>query len=326
VKRREFIKLLGGSTVAWPLAARAQQPVMPVVGFVNAGLAKGYARPLSAFLQGLGETGYAEGRNVAIEYRWAEGQYDRLPALVADLVQRQVNVIAATSTPAALAANAATTVIPIVFTTAGDPVQLGLVTSLGRPGGNVTGATQMNVEVAPKRLELLHEVLPTATNVGLLTNPTNPHAETVWKALEAAARVVGIKLHVLHASHERDFATAFKNLAQVRAEALVISPDNVFNSRSEDLAALTVRHRMPAIYQYPEFTAAGGLMSYGGSIRDSYRWAGVYTGRILKGEKPGDLPVQQSTKVELIINLKTAKAFGLTVPLPLLGRADEVIE
>ena len=326
IGRRQFITLLGGTAAAWPLAARAQQPVMPVVGFVNAGLAKGYARPLSAFLQGLGETGYAEGRNVAIEYRWAEGQYDRLPALVADLVQRQVNVIAATSTPAALAAKAATTVIPIVFTTAGDPVQLGLVTSLGRPGGNVTGATQMNVEVAPKRLELLHEVLPTATNVGLLTNPTNPHAETVWKAVEAAARVVGIKLHVLHASHERDFATAFANLAQVRAEALVISPDNVFNSRSEDLAALTVRHRMPAIYQYPEFTAAGGLMSYGGSIRDSYRWAGVYTGRILKGEKPGDLPVQQSTKVELIINLKTAKAFGLTVPLPLLGRADEVIE
>ena len=325
MRRREFITLLGGAA-AWPLAAHAQQPVMPVIGFVNAGLAKGYARPLSAFLQGLGETGYAEGRNVAIEYRWAEGQYDRLPALVADLVQRQVNVIAATSTPAALAAKAATTVIPIVFTTAGDPVQLGLVTSLGRPGGNVTGATQMNVEVAPKRLELLHEVLPTATNVGLLTNPTNPHAETVWKALEAAARVVGIKLHVVHASHERDFATAFANLAQVRAEALVISPDNVFNSRSEDLAALTVRHRMPAIYQYPEFTAAGGLMSYGGSIEDSYRWAGVYTGRILKGEKPGDLPVQQSTKVELIINLKTAKAFGLTVPLPLLGRADEVIE
>jgi ABC-type uncharacterized transport system substrate-binding protein len=329
MKRREFITLLGGAaagSLAWPLVARAQQPAMPVIGFVNAGLAKGYARPLSAFLQGLGETGYAEGGNVAIEYRWAEGQYDRLPALVADLVQRQVNVIAATSTPAALAAKAATTVIPIVFTTAGDPVQLGLVTSLSRPGGNVTGATQMNVEVAPKRLELLHEVIPTATNVGLLTNPTSPHAETVWRGLQGAARVFGIKLHVLHASHERDFATAFANLAQVRAQALVISPDNVFNSRSEELAALTVRHRMPAIYQYPEFTAAGGLMSYGGSISDSYRRAGVNAGRILKGEKAADLPVQQSTKVELIINLKTAKALGLTIPLPLLGRADEVIE
>ena len=204
-------------------------------------------------------------------------------------------------------------------------MQLGLVTSLGRPGGNVTGATQMNVEVAPKRLELLHEVLPTATNVGLLTNPTNPHAETVWKAVKAAARVVGIKLHVVHASHERDFATAFANLVEVRAEAPVISPDNVFNSRSEDLAALTVPPDAGDL-SIPEFTAAGGLMSYGGSIRDLYRWAGVYTGRILKGEKPGDFPVQQSTKVELIINLKTAKAFGHTVPLPLLGRADEVIE
>jgi putative ABC transport system substrate-binding protein len=198
MKRREFITLLGGAaagSLAWPLVARAQQPAMPVIGFVNAGLAKGYARPLSAFLQGLGETGYAEGRNVAIEYRWAEGQYDRLPALVADLVQRQVNVIAATSTPAALAANAAATVIPIVFTTAGDPVQLGLVASLSRPGGNVTGATQLNVEIAPKRLELLHEVIPTATNVGLLTNPTSPHAETVWRGLQGAARVFGIKLH-----------------------------------------------------------------------------------------------------------------------------------
>jgi putative tryptophan/tyrosine transport system substrate-binding protein len=246
--------------------------------------------------------------------------------LVADLVQRRVNVIAATTTPAALAAKAAATVIPIVFTTAGDPVQLGLVASLSRPGGNVTGATQLNVEIAPKRLELLHEVIPTATNVGLLTNPTSPHAETVWRDLQGAARVFGIKLHVLHASHDRDFATAFASLAQVRAEALMISPDNVFNSRSEELAALTVRHRMPAIYQYHEFTAAGGLMSYGGSIRDSYRWAGINTGRILKGEKPGELPVQQSTKVELIINLKTAKALGITVPLPLSGRADELIE
>src|SRR5262247_1309537 len=324
IGRREFITLLGGAA-AWPLAGRAQQPAMPVIGFVNAASAKGgYARPFSAFRQGLSETGYVEGSNVAIEWRWAEGQYDRLPALIADLVHRKVNVIAATGTSTALAAKAAITTIPIVFTTAADPVQLGLVSTLGRPGGNVTGSTQLNVEVAPKRLELLHEVIPTATAVAVLLNPSNPNGELTWRRLQPAAGVLGIKLHRLHASS--DFAAVFATLLQMRADALVISPDSLFTSRAEELAALALRHRVPAIYQYPEFTAAGGLMSYGGSIWGSYHQAGVYVGLILKGEKPADLPVQQSTKVELIINLKTARALGLTIPLPLLGRADEVIE
>jgi ABC-type uncharacterized transport system substrate-binding protein len=326
LRRREFITLLGGAAVAWPLTARAQQPAMPVVGFVNAGSPKGYARPLSAFLKGLAETGYVEGRNVAIEYRWAEGQYDRLPAFVADFVNRKVNLIAGTSTQGGLAAKAATSTIPIVFTTSGDPVQLGFVTSLSRPDVNITGAAQLNVEVAPKRLELMHEVLPTAANIGLLVNPTSPLSEPVSRELQAAAATLRLKLHVLNASREQDFAAAFATLSQLQAEALVIGTDTFFTSRSEELAALTVGHRMPAIYQYPEFAAAGGLMSYGGNITESYRLAGIYAGRILKGEKPADLPVQQVTKVELILNLKAAKALGVTFPLALLGRADEVIE
>ena len=326
MRRRQFIMLLGGAAAAWPFAARAQQPGMPVVGFVNAGSPKGYARPLAAFVKGLGETGYVEGRNVAIEYRWAEGQYDRLPAFVADFVRRKVNVIAGTSTQGALAAKAATSSTPIVFTTSGDPVQLGFVTSLSRPDGNITGAAQLNVEVAPKRLELMHEALPTAANIGLLINPTSPLAEPVSRELHAAAATLRLKLHVLNASSEQDFAKVFATLPQLQAEALVIGTDTFFTSRSEELAALAVRHRMPAIYQYPEFTAAGGLMSYGGTITESYRLAGIYAGRILKGEKPADLPVQQVTKVELILNLKTAKTLGITFPLALLGRADEVIE
>ena len=261
LKRREFITLLGGAAAAWPLVALAQQPAMPVIGFVNAGSAKGgYARPVSAFRQGLSETGYVEGRNVAIEWRWAEGQYDRLPALIADLIHSKVNVIAATGTSAALPAKAAITTIPIVFTTAADPVQLGLVGSLGRPGGNITGATQLNVEVAPKRLELLHEVIPTATAVAVLLNPSNPNGELTWGRLQPAAGVLGIKLHRLHASS--DFAAVFATLLQMRADALLISSDSLFTSRAEELAALALRHRVPAIYQYPEFTAAGGLMSY----------------------------------------------------------------
>jgi putative ABC transport system substrate-binding protein len=297
-----------------------------VIGFVNAASPQGYARPLSAFLKGLGEAGYVEGQNVVIEYRWAEGQYDRLPSFVADLVERKVDVLAATSTPAAIAARAATTTIPIVFTTSGDPVRLGFVASLSRPGGNITGASQLNVEVAPKRLELIHEVIPSATNIGLLLNPTDPLAEPVSAELSAAATGLGLKLHVLHAKSEQDFSALFENLARRRAEALVIGTDVFFNSHSEELAGLTLRHHLPAIYQYREFTGGGGLMSFGGSIAESYRLAGVYTGRILKGEKPANLPVQQVTKVELVINLKTARALDITFPISMLGRADEVIE
>ena len=301
---------------------------MPVIGFINAESPQGYARPLAAFLNGLGETGYVEGGNVAIEYRWAEGRIDRLPAMAADLVHRQVAVIAATSTPAALAAKAATTTIPIVFETGGDPVQLGLVPSLNRPGGNVTGVTQTNQEVTPKRLELLHELLPTARVMALLVNPADPAVtETQTKVSLSAAQTLGLELHVLNASTERDFDAVFAKLIQLRAGGLVIATDAFFTSRSgEQLAALAVRHAVPAVYKGREFAAAGGLMSYGSDIAGSYRLAGNYTGRILKGDKPADLPVQQATKIELIINLKTAKALGITFPLTLLGRADEVIE
>ncbi|MFL6950256.1 MAG: ABC transporter substrate-binding protein [Xanthobacteraceae bacterium] len=298
---------------------------MPVVGFLNGASADGYAMTARAFRQGLKDTGFVEGQNVAIEYRWAEGQYDRLPALAADLVHRRVDVIAANSA-AMLPARAATTMIPIVFTTSLDPVQLGLVASLSRPGGNVTGVTNLNVEVAPKRLELLHELAPAIKIIGLLVNPNNPNAQTLSRDLQAVAGKLGLQLHVLYASNERDFDRVFAELVQRRAGALVIGSDAFLTSHSEQLAALALRHALPAVYQFPEFTAAGGLMSYGSSVTELYQTAGVYTGRILKGEKPADLPVQQVTKVELIINLKTAKALGLTVPLPLLGRADQVIE
>jgi putative ABC transport system substrate-binding protein len=326
VKRREFITLLGGTAVGWPLAARAQQPAVPVIGFLNGASPEGYAPYVAAFHQGLKEAGYVEGQNVAIEYRWAEGQYDRLPALAADLVRRQVVVIAAGTNPAAPAAKAATATIPIVFTTGLDPVQAGLVASLNRPGGNLTGVTSLAVEVGPKGLELLHELVPTATVIALLVNPTNPSAEALSRDLQPAARALGLQLHILHASTERDFDTVFATLLQLRAGGLVIGTDGFFIAQIEQLATRTVRHGVPAIFQYREFTAAGGLMSYGVSNRDLYRLVGVYTGRILRGEKPADLPVQRVTKVELAINLKTAKALGITFPITLLGRADEVIE
>jgi putative tryptophan/tyrosine transport system substrate-binding protein len=326
MKRRAFIMLLGGAAT-WPLAARAQQPAMPVVGFVNAGSAQGAAEQLAVFLKGLEENGYLEGRNVAIEYHWAEGQFDRLPAMMADLVHRQVAVIAATSTPAALAAKAATTTIPIVFETGTDPVQLGLVTSLNRPGGNITGVTQLIVEVAPKRLELLHELVPTARAIGVLLNQAAPAlAQAQLRAIQSAANTLGLELQVLNASSEHDFDAAFADLIRLRAGGLVITADNVFLRSMEQLATLTVRHSLPAIYQYRKFAAAGGLMAYGPDIRESYRLAGIYTGRILEGAKPADLAVQQVTKVEMYVNLKTARALGITIPLPLSGRADEIFE
>jgi len=329
MKRREFVALLGAtaaaSSTAWPRAARAQA-AMPVIGFLNGASADGFAPMVATFLDGLKEAGFVDGRNVAIEYRWANGKYDQLPALADDLIRRQVSVIAATGTPANLTAKNATATIPIVFTTGSDPVALGLVASLNRPGGNVTGVTQLTGEVAPKRVELAHEMFPAAKVIALLVNPKNPTAETLTKVSRAAAEILGLQIEVLNASTEADVGSAFAAFAQKRAAALVICADAFFNSNPELLARQAISHSVPAIYEFHQFAAAGGLMSYGGSILDSYRLAGVYTGRILKGEKPAEMPVQQSTKVELIVNLKTAKALGLTVPLSLLGRADEVIE
>jgi putative ABC transport system substrate-binding protein len=327
MRRREFITLLGGAAAARPIAARAQQPTMPVIGFLNADSPQGYERQLSAFLTGLGEKGYVDGRNVTIEYRWAQNRLDRLPAMAVDLVHRQVTVIAATSTPAALAAKAATTSIPIVFETGGNPVQLGLVARLNQPGSNVTGVTQLNWEILPKKMELLHELLPSAGVIALLINPTDSvYAETQLREALAAAHTLGLDLRVLNASTEHDFESVFADVTHLRASGLVIGEDALFISHVKQLATLTVHHSVPAVYKSREFVAAGGLLSYGGSGTDAYHLAGVYTGRLLKGEKPADLPVQQATKVDLFINLKTAKALGITIPLPLSGRADEVIE
>ena len=325
MRRRQFISLIGGAAM-WPLAARAQQPAMPVIGLLGSATANGWARYVGAFHQGLRDAGYVEGRNVAIEARWADNQYDRLPAMASELVQRKVTVIVAFSTPAAHVAKAATATTPIVFTTTSDPVQIGFVASLNRPGGNITGVTIRSVEVGPKLLELLHEAVPTAKVMALLVNPTNPQTEPLSRNLQAAARTSGLQLHVLNASTERDFDTVFATLGQRRADGLIIGSDVFFTTWSGQLAALTARYAVPAIFQNREFAAAGGLMSYGGSNTDSYRQAGIYTGRVLKGEKPADLPIVQTTKVELVINLKTAKALGLIVSNTLIGRADEVIE
>jgi putative ABC transport system substrate-binding protein len=323
-RRREFISALGGATV-WPFVARAQRR-MPVVGFLDpspADLSMGLVR---AFRQGLGETGYIEGRSVAVEYRYADSDLDRLPGLAADLVRLDVNVIAAPGDAAGQAAKAATPTIPVIFVAGVDPIEVGLVASLNRPGGNATGVSMLNAELAPKRAELLHELVPGAAVVALLVNPTSPNTEIVSRRVQVAARTLGLQLHILQASRERDFDAVFADLVRLRAGGLLMATDGLFNSRSYRLAALTVRHAIPAIYQYRAFAAAGGLMSYGGSLIEAVRQVGVYTGRVLRGEKPADLPVQRITKVELTINLKTAKALGLTVPITILGRADEVIE
>lgn len=326
MKRREFITLVGGAAVAWPVAAGAQQRPLPIIGFLNVSSADAYAPQVRAFRQGLKQVGYVEGETVAIEYRWADGQYNRLPELANDLVKRQVAVIAAAGTPANVAAKSATATIPVVFTAGSDPVQLGLVTSLSRPGGNVTGATQLTGEVAPKRVEVAHELVPGAKLIGLLVNPRNPSAVNLTRASQQAASMLALQLDEVHASTEAELDDAFRTLAAKQVGAVVVVTDAFFNGAVPLLASLSMRHSLPTVYQYHQFIEAGGLISYGGSITDTYRLAGGYVGRILKGERPADLPVQQSTAVELIINLKTAKALGLTVPLSLIGRADELIE
>ncbi len=327
MQRHEFITLIGGAAAAWPLAARAQQP-LPVIGILATASPEANAARLRAFREGLLVAGYVEGQNASIEYRWAEEEGARMSGLAAQLIEHQVAVIvAAGGTASALAAKAATTSIPIVFGIGGDPVDLGLVASLNQPGGNVTGVTSLNVEVAPKRLELMHELLPSVTVMALLVSPVVPrYAETTIRLSQAAADAVGLRLHVLRASTEVDFDAVFESLIKLRAGALVIAPDNLFTAHSEQLAALTVSHALPAIYEFRRFVAAGGLLSYGSSETEYYRLVGTYAARILKGDKPADLPVQRSTKVELMVNLKTAKALGRNVPQTLLARADEVIE
>jgi putative ABC transport system substrate-binding protein len=328
MRRREFIALLCGAATTRPLSAHAQQSAMPVIGYLGLESAELYESRLRAFRKGLGTTGFEEGRNVTIEYRWAEGHNERAPALAANLVHRQVDVIVTPGgVPGALAAKAATSTIPIVFEMGAAPVALGLVASLNHPGGNVTGATSLSAEVNPKRLELLHEVVPAANIFGLLVNPTSPaNAQASTKLAEAGADALGLRLHLLNASTENDFDAAFAALVKLRAGGMVISNDTFYVTHQEELAAASVRHAMPTISSSREFTAAGGLMSYSGSFAETHTQAGIYAGRILKGEKPSDLPVVRSTMVELFVNLKAAKALGLTVPLALLGRADEVIE
>jgi putative ABC transport system substrate-binding protein len=328
MRRREFIVGLGG-VVAWPLAARAQRPLVPTIGFLHSGARTDLPQKfLTAFHRGLADTGYVEGRNVAIEYRWAEGRYDKLPVMAAELVHRQVAVIAVpASTVATVAAKTATQTIPIVFFIGADPIELGLVKSLNRPGGNVTGVTTVGVEVAVKRLELMHELVPAASLVGVLVNPANPvYTKAYERALEVGARVLGVRLLVLNASSQSEIDAAFATLVRERAGALVITGDTFFTTHQEHIVALALRYRVPTIEQTREFAEVGGLMSYATDYQEGYRLVGDSTGRILRGEKPADLPVQQATRIELIINLKTARAFGLTFPLTLLALADEVIE
>jgi putative ABC transport system substrate-binding protein len=325
MRRRDFIKVISGSAVAWPLAARAQ-PAMPAIGFLSLGSREADAYRMNALRRGLAENGYIEGQNVAIEYRGAQYQYDRLPALAADLVGRQVSVIVAVSTQGALAAKAATGTIPIVFSIGADPVQIGLVTSLNRPGGNLTGVYNLNTAVTGKRLELLHEAVPTARVFGCLANPKSAVTESETKELHEAARALGVELRVLNAANESEIDAAFATLAKERSVPLVVSSDNLFTDRPVRLVTLAAHDAIPAIYPYRYFAAVGGLMSYGSDLADAYRQVGIYAGGIIKGAKPADLPVHQAVKVELVINLKTAKALGITFPLPLLGRADGVIE
>jgi putative ABC transport system substrate-binding protein len=327
MKRREFITLIGGAAAVWPFAARAQQPAMPVVGFLGGASPESDAFRVAAIRQGLKETGYVEARNMAFDYRWAEDHNERLPALAADLVRRKVAVIVSMGGNAsAVAAKPATATIPIVFAIGGDPIKLGLVASLNRPGGNMTGVSFLNNTLVAKQFEILHETVPKTALIGYLVNQTSPNADADTKNVQAAAELLGQKLLVLHASTDSELEAAFVTLVQQRAGALMVGPDAFFTNRRDKLVELTARQKVPAIHFFRLFTAAGGLMSYGTSLTEPYRLVGVYAGRILNGEKPADLPVQQSTKVELVINLKTAKALGLTVPPQIVARADEVIE